>query len=486
MEKIIKKIFMIVFSIFVCVTFILFVIQREFSIKYLILSVLVLFGAVVSLQLHMLFKKEINNPVLLLILIAVASLVPRIIWVLLVHVIPQSDFYTYHSLAEALAQGNILYPKFISLFPHVLGYSKVLSLVYTVFGARPETAVIFNIVLNLGILFLLYTLGKLFYDEKTGLIAALIYAFWPSQIFYNALVLTEPFFTFCTLFVIVLYLVIIRNIKKPRCLILSFIGIGVAAGLLKYIRPASVIMLLSIMIHYLFLQQTKTVSNKERNKLYLYKAGLILIILISYSLTSSFILNCIGHRVGFEAAGNSSGFYILVGLSQESEGRWNQEDSSLLDPMISQGMTSENMQKIYSDMGIERLKNMNLLSFIQLQINKNRHMWGNDCKGISYAQNSISNTSHISISKHSKWLIFIADGYYFVFLLLSCAAFYVARGKLATDSYILYLFILGTVAAHMLVEVHSRYHYTAVPLLCVLAAAVFTRNRYTLFRSKSE
>jgi len=79
----------------------------------------------------------------------------------------------------------------------------------------------------------------------------------------------------------------------------------------------------------------------------------------------------------------------------------------------------------------------------------------------------------------------MADGYYFVFLLLSCAALFVAKGKLSHDSLVLYLFILGTVAAHMLVEVHSRYHYTAVPMLCILAAVALTRNQYAFGKKKA-
>lgn len=485
MKNLVKKIVWVVFTIFVCITFAVFIFHKDQTFIHRIVALLSVLAAGLFIRFHAILKKDVEKPAIYLAVIAVLSLITRIIWVLLVQVVPQSDFYTYHSLADALAKGGLLYPKFISLFPHVLGYSKVLSLVYSIFGSSSSAAVCLNILLNLGILILLYVLGKLFYDAKTGLVAAAIYAFWPSQIIYNALVLTEPFFTFGALLIITGYFLVIRKTEKTSFLLTAFIVMGVAAGLLKFIRPASLIVLLSILIHYLFIHQGKTEQKGKLLTLYGTRLALCIVLFLSYSLTSSICLNGIDRLTSAKTARNSSGFYILVGLSQESEGRWNQQDSSLLDPMIEKGMTSEEMQQIFTDRGIERLKDMNLLSFIKLQINKNRHMWGNDSKSVSYVQNSISGTSHVNIAKHSFWLTPMADGYYFVFLLLSCAALFVAKGKLSHDSLVLYLFILGTVAAHMLVEVHSRYHYTAVPMLCILAAVALTRNQYAFGKKKA-
>lgn len=371
-------------------TLIIYIFHKDQTVVQRIVALLAVLTAVLFLQLHTLLKKDLGKPIFYLTGIVILSLIPRIIWVFLIQVTPKSDFYTFHSLADALVQGNILYPKFISLFPHVLGYSKVLSLVYSVFGTSSAAAVGFNILLNVGILLLLYILGKLFYDEKTGLIAAAIYALWPSQIFYNALVLTEPFFTFCTLCIIVGYFMMIRRTEKIVFCLITFIVMGVAIGLLKYIRPASLIILLSILIHFLFIFQVKTEQKGKLFKQNRYKLALSVLLFLSYTLTSSICLNRIDRITAAKTARNSSGFYILVGLSQESEGRWNQKDSSLLDPMIEQGMASEEVQEVFAEQGVERLKGMNLLSFIRLQINKNRHMWGNDSKSISYVQNSIA------------------------------------------------------------------------------------------------
>lgn len=485
MKDFVKKVVVVVFTIFVCITFANFILHKDQTSVHRIVALLAVLAAGLFIRLQALWKKDVEKPAIYLVMIAILSMVPRIIWVLLVQVVPQSDFYTYHTLADALANGGLLYPKFISLFPHVLGYSKVLSLVYSIFGTSTVAAVSFNIVLNLGILILIYVLGKYFYDAKTGLVAAAIYAFWPSQIIYNSLVLTEPFFTFGALLIITGYFFVIKRTEKTAILLVSFIALGIALGLLKYIRPASLIILLSILIHFLLVWQGKTEQKGKLLKLYGTRLVLCIVLYLSYSITSSVCLTGIDRLTGARTARNSSGFYILVGLSQESEGRWNQKDSSLLDPMIEKGMTSDEIQGIFTEQGFERLKEMNLLSFIRLQFNKNRHMWGNDSKSINYVQNSIAGSSHINIAKHSLWLTPLSDWYYFVFLLLSCAALFVAKEKLSYDSLVLYLFILGTVAAHILVEVHSRYHYAAVPMLCILAAVVFTRTQFAFGKKRS-
>ena len=480
MGKIVKGIVTYVFSAFVAITFFIFVFSESFSADKLciiavIAAVIILYG-----RFPVISKWKIKRIWPLLSAIAVISLFLRFTWVYFVKAIPVSDFYTYHSLAGALADGDILYPKFISLFPHVLGYSKVLSAVYSLFGPHPDSAVAFNIVLNTGILFLVYYIGKILCDEKTGLVSAVIYAFWPSQIFYNSLVLTEPFFTLGILFLIAFYLYTIKRIKNTIWKIPPFLFIGITAGFLKYIRPAIIILILSFLIHYLLLEHKFSLLSKDGRKESLTRTGICILLILSYTVASSLLLSSIDNLTGIKTARKTSGFYILAGLNSDSEGRWSEKDSALLESLINEGLTSDQIHEQLTEIGLKRLKEMNLFSFIKLQVYKNKHMWGNDYKSITYIQNSVSPESRVNMSKHGDWLAFAADGYYFLFLVLSCAALFFAKSndteKIKGGSYILYLYILGTVAAHMLAEVHSRYHYPVIPLLCLSAGIFFTKS----------
>ena len=485
MGKIVKGIVTYVFSAFVAITFLIFVFSENFSAAKLCIIAVIAAVIVLYVKFPIVSKWKIKRIRLFLLAAAAVSLFLRITWVYFVKAIPISDFYTYHSLAGALVGGDILYPKFISLFPHVLGYSKVLSAVYSLFGPHPDSAVAFNIVLNTGILFLVYYIGKILCDEKTGLVSAVIYAFWPSQIFYNSLVLTEPFFTLGILFLIAFYLYTIKRIKNTIWKIPPFLFIGITAGFLKYIRPAIIILILSFLIHYLLLEHKFNLFGKDRRKESLTRTGICILLILSYTTASSLLLSSIDNLIGIKTAKNTSGFYILAGLNSDSEGRWSEKDSALLESLINEGLTSDQIHEQLTEIGLKRLKEMNLFSFIKLQVYKNKHMWGNDYKSITYIQNSVSPESRVNMSKHGDWLAFAADGYYFLFLVLSCAALFFAKSndteKIKGGSYILYLYILGTLAAHMLVEVHSRYHYPVIPLLCLSAGMFFTNLNKTGF-----
>jgi 4-amino-4-deoxy-L-arabinose transferase-like glycosyltransferase len=476
MRNVLRNIIFIVFLIFVAVTLLMFIFV-DFSFKKLILLLCIALAVFTLLKFPVLKNLEIKKPRLILLCIAGLALIPRIIWVNIVHVIPKSDFYTLHALAEALSQGNLLYPVYISLFPHVYGYSKLLSVVYRIFGSDPFTAVYFNIAVNLAILFLIYLLGKQFYDEKTGLVAAAIYACWPSQIFYNTLVLTEPFYVLGILVILCLYLFILKRFENKPVLFIFFAVLGIAAGFVKYIRPASLIVLLSISIHYLFLRQEDAHKKEPAHHIWV-KLGLSLILFVSYSLTSMAVMSGIERTIELDAARQTTGFNLFVGMSEKSKGKWNEEDSSLLQPMIDRGMSATEIQDAYLEMGTERIRSMGLLSHIRHQLNKNSVMWGSDSESLGYTQLSYSPTSHIDITKHIPWLSYIANGYYFVFLILSLMAVILIRKRIPDNSLLLYLYILGTVAVHMLVEVHGRYHYPAIPLLCVLSAAVLTQKSH--------
>lgn len=578
MEQFVKNTITLVFCIFAIITSLLFIISEEFSIENLLFPIVIITISCILAKFPYLYRVKIERPIVALLVISFLALSIRIIWVSLVQVIPESDFYTYHTLSQNILQNNVSNSVFVSLFPHVFGFSKVLSFFYEIFGSNPITAVYFNIVLSIGILILVYYLGKNLIDANTGLAAAAIYAFWPSQIFFNTFVLTEPLYTFGVLLIICFYFVIINKVKKPIYLFLSFLILGSVIGFLKLIRPSASILLLSILIHYFFIAKKKiaysnnTLLNRSSNtglnpknnfsgdvsnkipykvkevkvktnllipglsllklktsllkkKTSLFKprtnrckqkesllkqnanlfkkkttlpwtkasilntgakAALSAVLVLSCSLITSVSIDRIEDKIGIDTARHTSGFYLLVGANLEGKGKYNNKDAAILQAMLNGGMPADMIQRHLSESGIKRFLESDIMSQISHQINKNKYMWRIDSDSISFTKATISPTSHINIEKHSVWLSEVANFYYSVFFLLALSSIFFLRNKIPPFYFVFYLFILGTVAAHMLVEVQSRYHYPVVPVFCILAATVLTRAPKASGDSNSE
>jgi len=545
MEQLLKKTVTTVFYIFSIITLLLFVFSDGLSINNLLLPIVIIAISGILAVFPYLHNIKIRKPHYALVAISFLAVLIRIVWVSLVQVVPESDFYTYHTLAQNILNGNVKNSVFVSLFPHVFGFSKVLSFFYAIFKPDPNTAVYLNITLNLGILLMIYYLAKNLVNLNTGLAAAVIYAFWPSQIFFNTFVLTEPLYTFGVLLIICFYYFILTRVNNTVLLVLSFFVIGALTGLLRLIRPTAILLLLSILLHYFFiaaktlpltlnpskqlrlskLRQNKPMGIKALsdagnpllaeaadisvplyqhpgknprwtesparsaaiNKGFLnnlkassintgYKIFLSAVLVMSSNALTGVSIDSIEKNIGIKTARHTSGFYLLVGTNTEGKGKYNDKDAAILQALINKGIPADDIQRELSESGMERILKTDIMSQIQLQIFKNKCMWRLDSDCISFIRAQISPASHINIEKHSMWLSSISDFYYSVFFFTALSSVFFLRKNIPAFYFVFYLYILGTVAAHMLAEVQSRYHYPVIPIFCILAANVLTRK----------
>ncbi|MBN1212053.1 MAG: glycosyltransferase family 39 protein [candidate division Zixibacteria bacterium] len=125
------------------------------------------------------------------------------------------------------------------------GYPFFLSRIYMLFGHQPQIGVFANILLNLGICYLTYKIVRKVWSEKTARLAFSIMIFFPSQILFVNLLLTENLFTF--LFILSLYLFIrARSISEtglPRSSrFIIFLG-GICLGLATLTRALPLLFL---------------------------------------------------------------------------------------------------------------------------------------------------------------------------------------------------------------------------------------------------
>ena len=95
-------------------------------------------------------------------------------------------------------------------------YPLFLSAIYFITGGVHLNAIrIAQILLSLGIILILYRLGKILFDEKIGLLASLIFAIYPTFLFFTHLLLTEVLFTLLFLLFLFFYISFLNSPVKP-------------------------------------------------------------------------------------------------------------------------------------------------------------------------------------------------------------------------------------------------------------------------------
>lgn len=98
------------------------------------------------------------------------------------------NILNHHEFSYGVGQPHALRPPLYPIF---------LSAIYFITGGVHLNAIrIIQIIFSLGIIIILYLLGKSLFDKRIGILASFIFAVYPSFIFFTHLLLTEVLFTF--------------------------------------------------------------------------------------------------------------------------------------------------------------------------------------------------------------------------------------------------------------------------------------------------
>lgn len=114
------------------------------------------------------------------------------------------NILNYHEFSYEEGQPHSLRPPFYPFF---------LSTIYFLTGAPyPNTIRIVQIFLSLGIMIVLYLFGKTVFDARIGILAAFIFAVYPSFIFFTHLLLSEILFTFILLLFVYFFFKFLKGV----------------------------------------------------------------------------------------------------------------------------------------------------------------------------------------------------------------------------------------------------------------------------------
>ena len=178
-------------------------------------------------------------------------------WVLAVRIEPFSDYETYCQCACALAFGrDIASTEYIAMYPHILGYSTVLSFLLRIFGEHVMVAAIFNVALTAASGLLIYLLCLRFTGYSGAVLAFLLWIFFPSKLMLSSLVFSEPLYTALMLLFFLALAELERRQEReiPVRALLSGAALGMLLRAINIVRPIAAILIIAYLIWLLLLR----------------------------------------------------------------------------------------------------------------------------------------------------------------------------------------------------------------------------------------
>ncbi len=384
------------------------------------------------------------------------------IWVFVFRPIQAADYQTFFQAAADLANG--VHPTgkdYLAMFPHILGYAAFLSMFFRMFGQSVLTAAVVNVVLTTGSGILIYLLTWKYTAEKTP--AALMYLLWivcPSKLLFNAMSLSEPYYTFLLL----LFLLITAKTFETRNgslwnTLLTGPAAGIVLALLNSARPIGVVPMIAFAIWFLLL------SDRARMGKMLKSGSLFFLAMVLCYFAAGKVWDAFLGVQLEQKPPSVPGYSVYVGFNPDTQGSYADTDMDLLQSRYfgEYGRDAELAQQSMLESAKERISD-NKKSIPSLMIHKLGTLLGHDEAGAYYSKESMDDRAY------SLWCVASNIWYYYVCILAVGGCTVVWKQHRGDIFWLVPLCIVGVILAQLLVEVAARYHYCLIPMILLLAA----------------
>ena len=148
--------------------------------------------------------------------------------------IVRSDAIGYHALAKSIVNDFSFELNGQKNSFRTPAYPAFLALIYFIFGSKPYLVLIFQIIINVFSIVIVYKIAKHLFNEKLALISSFLYSIDPHTILYTCELFTETIFTFIILLAF-FYFVKALQAKKLIYFALTALYFGISA----LVRPIS-------------------------------------------------------------------------------------------------------------------------------------------------------------------------------------------------------------------------------------------------------
>ncbi len=397
-----------------------------------------------------------------IILAAICFLI-HFFYILIYRLEPVNDYYRFWTTSISLAQQMpVDDPRYLAVFPHILGYSSFLSLFMRFCGTSPMLAAILNVFFTTFSGLIIYILAFRWFGLNAAISSFIMWILCPSKMMYNSMVLSDPYYTFFILVFILLLDYLRCEIMKNHWgfIVITAFLCGVCLVIVNAARPIAAIPIIAFYLWLFLLRETEL-----HNKALWRKWIVFAVVLLFFYVGGGKLWNIYATNIVGEELSTIPSYSIAVGFNADSGGSYSSDDMKLLYYYMDEvGLTAVQAQEKMMALAESRIMSGNL-SFLKLFVKKLQTFLGSDGFAADYTKDILSKPMYYIAKLMSNVY------YYFLAMLALYATACLLRKSPTNVFYIVPMYVLGLTLAQMLVEVAGRYHYSIVPMLILIAAS---------------
>lgn len=431
----------------------------------------VFFILAAGLFIFILFRFNFLNRIstkLFIILLVLSALIPRLIWVCYIRTEPYSDFLHIHNYAVNASNGDFKgFVNFYAVFPFKMSFGLVLAGLYSVFGADIIVAKLFNVIMSVTLVLIVYAGAKMLYGSKAARISGLLLALWPADIMYTSVIASEHLFLVLFTGAAVLILKFINKYTYKNYEVtngnLILLAIGLLTALAQLIRPMAMILLPVFAVYILIFKRYRS----DIPASFGLKLKSIILVLASYYIVINLINIPVQSVTGVNVTKSYSGFNLMIGTNQKSSGMFNNDDFSIIEK------NNYDIEKVHSEarkIAIDRITSdpAKLPGLFYRKIDK---LWGNENYGYYWSTSPTGKSAaENTVKSYPRAFYGISQAFYILIIIMAvCSCFYSLREK-DYDALIFLMIFGGIFLSYLFLEVQSRYHLPVMPLLIMFGA----------------
>jgi len=381
----------------------------------------------------------------------------RMAWILWNPALPESDFLFMHNAALQAVSGDFSFgdSAYFTSFPYQLGFTMYEAAIIGLFGNHLFYLKLMNVVFSIGTAVIIYYSASKAFNENCGRIAALLYLFYIPNIIMCSVLTNQTLSTF--LFLLGCLLLLRGTDSK-----INWLLAGLSLGIGHLIRPIGVVYLAGVFLFFapklwgLWLKDSKRRAVSAAAKV----AGVFAVFyLLQFLASASLISAGVTHNA---LSGGDRYWKFMVGLNAETNGSWNVDDARY----ANQYAYGEERDRAELLRIRERLENKSQLA--ELMGRKLVSMWGSKDSSPYWSLQGLNRWDwERSLSNWEGPLYVLMCAFGFVSMLLLWKS-----GK-HRDHHLYLILLLLYVAAHLLIEIQSRYRLDFIPVVILLQSYGF-------------